>query len=73
MDDTKTLDISAIRFSSTVNPTEADIALWESLTPQQQRALIERDLAEADASGIAEHHTVEDILAEVRAENDKSP
>lgn len=67
MSTTKTLDVSHIRFTSTVFPTEADMKLWDSLSPEEQRAVVQRDLDEAEASGVAPHETVEELLARVRA------
>ena len=52
------------RFTSTVCPTEADIALWESMTPEEQRAELEADLAEAEASGTA--GTASEVMARLR-------
>jgi hypothetical protein len=39
MSDIKTVDISKVNFTSTVFPTDADMKLWESLTPEQRKAV----------------------------------
>ena len=67
MGEQKTTDISQIRFSSTVYPSADDIALWESLSPEAQAALIKRDLDEAEQSGEALSATMEELIARVRA------
>lgn len=63
MNDTKTIDVSHIKFSSTVNPTEEDMKLWESLSPEEQRAVARRDLDEAEASGIVEHQSIDQTIS----------
>ena len=68
MSETKTVDISHIRFTSTVFPTEEDMRLWDSLSAEERRAVVRRDLDEAEASGIAEPESVEQIIERVRAE-----
>ena len=68
MSDTKTIDVSHIRFSSTVFPTDEDMRLWDSLSPEEQRAVIERDLDEAERSGIAKPESMDQVIARVRAE-----
>lgn len=39
-----TPDISHLQFSSRVFPTPEDMALWHSLTPAEQQAVIARDI-----------------------------
>lgn len=68
MDETKTVDISGIKFSSTVFPTPEDMELWESLTYEQRKAVEIRDVKEGQASGLAEPCTMADIIAEAKAE-----
>jgi hypothetical protein len=68
MSDTKTADISGISFTSSVFPTPADTALWDSLTPAQRLAIIERDEDEGFRSGVADKSSMQDILAGVLAE-----
>ena len=71
MSDTKTVDISGIRFSSTVFPTAEDQALWDSLTPEQRLAILVRDEEEGFRSGVAKTSSAQEILAEVLAEREK--
>lgn len=68
MGEIKTIDISHIRFASTVFPTDEDMRLWNSLSADEQRAVVRRDLDEAEASGVAEPETAEEIIRRVRAE-----
>jgi hypothetical protein len=68
MSEAKTIDISGIEFSSTVFPSPEDRALWESLTPAQRLAIIERDEEEGFRSGVARNASMREILAEVQAE-----
>ena len=68
MSNTDTINISHIKFASTVIPTEADVKLWASLSEAQKKAVIERELYEAEASGIAEPQSMADLIAEARAE-----
>jgi hypothetical protein len=68
MSDAKAIDISGVKFSSTVFPSSEDRALWESLTPAEQLAIIERDEEAGFRSGVARHASMREILAEVRAE-----
>ncbi|MEX2491037.1 MAG: hypothetical protein WD425_04670 [Nitrospirales bacterium] len=68
MSDIETVDISGIKFSSTVFPSKEDIKLWESLTPEQRKAVEVRDVKEGRASGLAEPCTMADIIAEAKAE-----
>ncbi len=68
MSDTETIDISHVKFSSTVFPSKDDMKLWDSLTLDQKKAVERRDVEEGEASGLAEPCTMADILAEVKAE-----
>ena len=54
------------RFTSTAAPTEADIALWESLTPEEQRAELERSLAASLSGGRTTDLTKEAIIMAAR-------
>ena len=56
-----------MKFQSTVFPTAKDIKLWESLSPEQRRAIIARELDEAEKSGVAEDVSIDDLIARVRA------
>lgn len=66
MSDTKT-DITQVRFSSTVFPSKADMELWNSLTPEEQRAVVARDLDEAEKSGSAAPESAAAIIERVRS------
>jgi hypothetical protein len=61
-------DISHIEFTSRVFPTDEDMALWNSLSAEHQRALILRDVEEGLASGVSDLQSVSDIVKSVRAE-----
>ena len=68
MSDLKTVDISKVNFTSTVFPTDADMKLWESLTPEQRKAVEVRDEEEGYNSGIAEQRSIQELIAEAKAE-----
>ncbi len=68
MSKTKSIDISWVKFTSTVFPTDEDMKLWESLTPEQRKAVELRDIEEGRASGLAEPCTMAEIIAEAKAE-----
>ncbi len=68
MTNTKTIDISRIRFTSTAQPTEEDVKLWNSLTPDEQRAVLQREQEESRASGLAPKQTMAEMIAEFRTE-----
>jgi hypothetical protein len=61
-------DISHVKFSSTVFPTDEDMKLWDSLSLEQKKAVELRDVEEGRASGLAEPCTMADIIAEAKAE-----
>ena len=65
MTDTKT-DLSHVRFSSTVFPSNADMELWNSLTPEEQRAVVARDLDDAEKSGSVAPESAAAIIERVR-------
>jgi predicted Fe-S protein YdhL (DUF1289 family) len=67
MPETK-IDISNVQFSSTVFPTDEDMKLWHSLSPEEQRAVIRRALDEGEASGTAAPESMEEMMQRVRAE-----
>jgi hypothetical protein len=71
MNDAKTIDISEINFTSTVFPTDADKMLWESLNPEQKLAVLRRDEQAAFESGVADHISMPDLLAEARRDTDQ--
>jgi hypothetical protein len=62
------VDISRIKFASSVFPTPEDRALWESLTPAQRLAIVERDEEAGFRSGVAQNASLQEMLAEIRAE-----
>ena len=68
MSNIKTVNISEIKFTSTVFPTPEDMALWESLTHEQRKAVELRDVKEGYSSGLAEPCTMADVIAEAQAE-----
>jgi hypothetical protein len=68
MSSAKEPDISAIKFVSSAFPTREDKALWESLTPAQRLAVIERDEEAGFRSGVAKKASLKEMLAEIRAE-----
>ena len=68
MSETRTVDISDIKFTSTTFPTPEDIKLWESLTDEQRKAVEIRDVQEGYASGLAEPCTMAELIAEAKAE-----
>jgi len=63
-----TIDISHVKFVSSVIPTDADIKLWESLSAEEQKAVIMRDLDAAEASGVAKPTSMAELISEARAE-----
>ncbi|MDF1836138.1 MAG: hypothetical protein P1U62_14855 [Alteraurantiacibacter sp. bin_em_oilr2.035] len=67
MSEVKTIDVSSVTFSSTVFPSDADMELWNSLSAEEQRAVVRRDLDAAEASGVAEQETAAEILERVRS------
>lgn len=69
MTEAKTTDVSHIHFTSTAFPTDEDMKLWNGLSGEQQRAVVRRDLEEAEASGIAEPESAEEIIQRVRTES----
>ena len=54
------------RFTSTAAPTEADVALWNSLTPEEQQAELERSLAASLSGGRTIDLTKEAIIMAAR-------
>ena len=67
----ETVDISDIKFTSTVFPTLDDMALWEGLSPEQKKAVKLREVKEGQASGLAAPCTMADIIAEAKAKMKK--
>ena len=56
------------RISSFVTPTADDIALFESLPPEEQLALLRAEIDKGVASGVS-NKTFDEVLAEARARN----
>ena len=67
-DTTTTTDSPKVAFSSTVFPTDEDMKLWDSLTPEEQLAVIAHDEEQGSRSGVAPAETLEDRLKRVRAQ-----
>ena len=69
MNKVEAVDISKIKFTSTVFPTPEDMELWESLTPEQRKAVEIRDVKEGYASaGLADACTMAGAIAEAQSE-----
>ncbi len=69
MNETKTVDISGIK--STVFPTSENMKLWKNLTYEQRKAVEVRDEKEGYNSGIAESRSMDQLIAEAKAESKK--
>lgn len=67
MSEQRTTDVSGIGLRSPAFPTAADRALWDSLSPEEQRAVISLELDEAEKSGPAESASTGELIARVRA------
>ena len=67
MKDTKIIDVSHIKFTSTAFPTDEDMKLWRGLTPEQREAVIIEAEEKGFRSGIALDESAEERLARVRA------
>ncbi len=65
MDATDTIDISHVKFTSTVFPTDEDMKLWHSLSAVEQRAVIMRDIKQGLDSAPASKAGKDEIMAEV--------
>ena len=61
-------DIFHAKFTSTVFPTDEDMKLWNSLTLEQKKAVEQRDEEKGYQSGIAESRTMQELIAEAKAE-----
>ena len=66
MRNTEAIDISHVKFTSAAEPTAEDMKLWDTLSNDEKIAVIDRDLAEAEASGIAEPETMAERIERVR-------
>ncbi len=58
--------IAARKISSFVNPTDEDIAVFESLSADQRLALLQHELDKGVASGLSKR-TFDEILSAARA------
>ena len=67
MSDTTKIDLSQIKFTSTAFPTDEDMNRWNSLSPEEQRSAIIRDIDAAEASGVAPAESMADRLKRVRS------
>jgi len=65
MDTAETIDISHIKFTSTVFPTDEDMKLWHSLSAHEQRAVIMRDVKQGLGGPPALNAGKDKIMAEV--------
>jgi len=68
MSTVKTIGSSDSRLSSTVFPTDEDMKLWNSFTPEERQAFIIEAEENGFQSGVAPAESVEERLARVRAE-----
>lgn len=66
MSDVETLDGSRAVFSSSVAPSAEDLKLWDSLTEDEKAAVIDRELAHSEASGVATLETMASRIERVR-------
>lgn len=73
MSDDETVDISRISFRSAVFPTDEDMRLWRSLSPQEQRAVIMCDVEEGLRGPAAKRAGKDEIVAEALAETTRVP
>ena len=64
----ETADIADIKFTSPAFPTPEDVKLWNSLSPEQQRAILVRELDAAEAGGLASEASITELLKRARAE-----
>ncbi|MEQ9488689.1 MAG: hypothetical protein RIM72_06820 [Alphaproteobacteria bacterium] len=68
MNDTKSLSLDGVRFGSTVFPDPKDMALWQSLSPEEQQAVIVRNETAGARSGTAPQETLQQRLTRVRSD-----
>lgn len=68
MADTDTIDVSHVKFTSTVFPTDEDMKLWHSLSPAQQREVIMNDISRGLDGAPAKKSGKDEIMAEVMSE-----
>ena len=65
MADIDTIDVSQVKFSSTVFPTDEDMKLWHSLSPEQQREVIKNDIKQGLDGAPAKKSGKDEVMAEV--------
>ena len=70
MSSSDAIDISQIRFASTVFPTDDDMKLWNSLSAEEQRAVIMRKVESGLNGAPAAKSSKLEIMAEVLADLD---
>ena len=66
MSEQKPIDVSDVQLESPTFPTAEDQAIWDSLSPAEQHALISRELDAAEKSGPAQTSSMKDMIARVR-------
>ena len=64
----KDLDISHVTFTSTAFPTKADMALWHSLSSEEKKAVVLRDVEEGLNGKAATNASREALTAKVLAQ-----
>jgi hypothetical protein len=65
MTQTDIIDVSHIKFTSTVFPTDEDMKLWHSLSPAEQNAVIMRDVEQGLKGPPALKASKAEIMGEV--------
>lgn len=65
MTSTDVIDVSHIKFTSTVFPTDEDMKLWHSLSSEQQREVIMNDISRGLDGAPAKKPGKDEIMAEV--------
>ena len=65
MADTDTIDVSHVKFTSTVFPTDEDMKLWHSLNEAEQHAVVMRDVKKGLQGPPASKASKDEIMHEV--------
>ncbi|MFN3226817.1 MAG: hypothetical protein ACE360_11280 [Hyphomicrobiales bacterium] len=68
MSDTDTINEATTAFEPTVFPSKVDMAAWNAMTPEQQRAAIMAKVKKGLDGSAAQLATKAEIMAELRAE-----
>ncbi len=63
------VDVSHIKFSSTAFPTADDLQLWHSLSDEEKRAVILRDVQEGLDGPVAKKFGKDDLVAQVLSDS----